>query len=550
MLRPYLVVEGARNGLKVDAHFSAFNQIEQQALDAGSDLYRSRPSVIAIVTLLEDVAPALAGGFLSLSTGAIDAAVAGIRERFDHLLAALREHTDAAIVVFNYAPPMVLEGGFADPLLNPSQSSVVQRVNDALADVCRGCTGAFVFDYAHVAAASGLTRMRDTRLWYIGRVPFGAAGQIVVAQQLMRWKAALRRTQKKSLEHDLDDTLWGGIVGEDGPQGIALGDAHPGNVYKDFHRFLLRLRDRGILLAVASKNNERDALDVLEKHPDCLLRPEHFAAMEINWQDKATSLRAIARRLNIDTSALAFFDDNPMEREWVKAELPEVAVIDAPKSASGYASAILESRQFDQVALSGEDRLRAASYHHEREREALRSSAPSLDAFLRQLDLRATIGRADAETLPRVSQLLLKTNQFNLTTRRHDVAALNSMSANGGAVLWLRAADRLGDSGLVGVAIAVPREDATWTVDTLLMSCRVLGRGLEHALVSALVDAARAGGATTLIGEYIPTAKNAQVADLYPRLGFEPVAGQSHTWRFDIQSRQICVPDYIQLQVV
>ncbi len=550
VLRPYLIVEGARNGYRVLPQFGAFNQLEQPVLDPASDLYRHHPSVIAVFTLLEDIAPAIFECFLSLDPAAIDATVVGIEERMHSLLVALRTRTDAAVVLFNYAPPADPAAGLADGMLARSQASVVQRCNEALASACRRSAGTFVFDYAHLASDLGLSRLVDARLWYMGRVPFGATGQLAVGGQFMRWVAALRKTPRKCLVVDLDNTLWGGVVGEDGPSGIALGDLHPGNVYKSFQRSLLRLRDRGILLAVASKNNERDALDVLERHPDCLLRPEHFAAMQISWQDKASSLRAIAQQLNIGTDALAFFDDNAVEREWVHSELPEVAVIDVPVNATGYARAVTASGLFDQVALSREDQLRAASYQLEPQREQFRSSAPSLEAFLSQLDLRATIGHADVDTLPRIAQLLAKTNQFNLTTRRHDQVDLQSMVASGAVVLWLRASDRFGDSGLVGVVIAVPSQEGVWTLDSLLMSCRVLGRGLERALVGIVAQIVRGRGARLLCGQYVPTSKNGQVADFYSQVGFEPVSGESGIWRLTIADGVPPVPEFIHVSVV
>ena len=324
---------------------------------------------------------------------------------------------------------------------------------------------------------------------------------------------------------ECDETLWGGILGEEGLGGIHLSEEYPGNVFKDFQRKVLSLKNRGVLLAVASKNNEEDVMEVFEKHTDSVLKPNDFAAIQINWNDKASSLVQIAKDLDIGVDALAFFDDNPVERDWVRIQLPEVTVIDVPDSPLEYVQALDESSAFDQLYISEEDRVRPKMYREQNDRKYLQGQSISVDAFLEQLEMTATIGRVDANTLPRVEQLLAKTNQFNLTARRHTGSELQTMIDEGCVALWLRVSDRYGDNGLVGVAIAAPQDADTWIIDSFLMSCRVMGRKVETALLSNLSRYVRERGGRTLLGEYIPTAKNNMVYKFYSSHSFRSLDG-------------------------
>ncbi len=550
LLRPYLIVEGARRGFLVRPCMAPFNQLEQQVLNPESELYAAEPEVVILATRLEELAPDLVVRFLALTPAEIEGRLAAVEQRIGGLLDALRRRTRATLLVLNYAPPVHLATGLADPSLATSLAAVTQRANERLAACCRAVTGAYVVDYARAVLEMGIERWYDPKLWYLGRVPFGADAQRALGALLMRYVRAARRPPAKCLVLDLDNTLWGGVLGEDGLGGIALGEDYPGVVYKDFHRYVLTLRDRGVLLAIASKNDEADALQALCHHPDSLLRPEHFAAIQIHWCDKAQSLTAIARELDIGIDALAFFDDNPAERAWIRERLPEVTVIEAPDSPIGFIRAIEGSGAFDHLILSDEDRRRSEMYAAERTRERLRAESTSLEEFLARLAMTVTIGDVDGETLPRVAQLLAKTNQFNLTTRRHSAAEVQCLIERGGVALWLRVRDRFGDNGLVGVGIVVPDTPDRWRIDTLLLSCRVIGREVERALVNALLRRARERGARVVAGEYIPTAKNGVVSDLYARLGFAPNDSDGRWWTYDLAAAgDLPIPPFLEVEI-
>jgi FkbH-like protein len=354
---------------------------------------------------------------------------------------------------------------------------------------------------------------------------------------------------------DLDNTLWGGVIGEDGLAGIQVGPDGIGNAFLAFQQELEKLWRRGILLAVCSKNNSDDALAALSQHPDMILRPSHFAAMRINWQSKSTNIREIAHELNIGLDSLVFLDDNPVERAVVSSEISEVLTPEMPQDPAGYRRALLEIvGVFDTLAFTDEDRQRNQQYAEQRARleaQAEMVQTGSLDDYLASLEIVVDIEPVTPVTLPRVAQLTNKTNQFNLTTRRYTEGEIADKQAGGSLVLTARVRDRFGDSGLTGVVIADPSGDELWTIDTLLLSCRVMGRGVEAALLSSVVEGARDAGATCLQGWYLPTQKNDVVRDTYHSLGF--VAVEQHAdgralWRLDMKNVGVEAPSWLTVR--
>lgn len=552
LLRPYLVVEAARLGIRADVTIGPFNQFEQAAHDGGL-LRRERFDLVVLAFRLEDLAPRLARELLRLDGDQVAQELREMEARIDALLALVRQAGVARVLVCNFAPAELPLAGLADPALRVPEATVVEQANASMARCVAKHPGCHVLDVARAAVEVGLSRWYDRRLWFTARSPWGVAGQIAFSRALARHLRAALVTPCKVLALDLDGTLWGGVLGEDGLDGIQLGEEYPGSAFKAFHRSVLALRDRGILLAIASKNNEADALDALTRHPDSLLRPEHFSAMQIHWNDKATSLREIARTLNIGVDAVAFFDDNPVERDYIRSQLPAAHVIDVPASPIEYPAALADSGAFDQLSFSAEDTQRAELYRVDQERQALLGQTASVDEFLAALDMRVTVGLIGTETMTRVVQLLGKTNQFNLTTRRHTAADVERMLRDGGIGLWARVADKFGDNGLVGVALAVRGEtDGQWRVDSFLLSCRVIARKVEAAVLAVLSELVRERGGTALIGEFIPTAKNAVCKDFYPSLGFAPLppAADALRWSLAIADAPIVRPSVMIVEIV
>jgi FkbH-like protein len=311
---------------------------------------------------------------------------------------------------------------------------------------------------------------------------------------------------------------------------------------------LLDLHRRGVILAIASKNNPADALEVLERHPAMLLRPQHFAALRLNWTAKSENLRAIAAELNIGTDSLVFVDDNPVERDEVSRHLPEVLVVNLPKDPMQYAATLRQVASLERLRVLDEDRDRGRQYAEQRARTELERSAGSLEEFYRSLAMQVILAKVSRTTLPRVSQLTQKTNQFNLTTRRYDEARVAAMmDSTDWHIYTCSVTDRFGDNGLVGVAIAQD-QGPVWEIDSLLMSCRVIGRTVETAMLSYLMATSRAAGARTLRGWYLPTRKNGPAATFYESHGFRSIDTRDGAglWEFDLQAGNVEWPAWLE----
>lgn len=407
--------------------------------------------------------------------------------------------------------------------------------------------GAFFVDLEQVSGAMGRERFYAMRRYFWTKQPFSEAGACRLAEHLWAAIRALLTGPKKVLVLDLDDTLWGGIVGEAGPLGIALGEGPDGEAFRAFQRHLKGLAQRGVLLAVCSKNNPDDAREPFEKNPNMVLGLDDFAAFEASWEPKAAAIRRIAEGLGLGLDSFVYFDDSPTERESVRQALPEVEVVEVPPDPAEYVQTLQAGLWFEALALTPEDRERAALYRQEHQRRSTQQAFASLDDYLASLGLCGEVRNIGEGDLPRCAQLVARTNQFNLTARRHSLDDLRSMIALPGTIaLSLRLRDKFGDYGLVSVILAVPhgphnpppsqREGVgggcdlsaeaapvALRVDTWVMSCRIIGRTAEEFLFNALLARARVQGCRQLIGEYVPTKKNAVVRELYARLGFAPL---------------------------
>lgn len=411
---------------------------------------------------------------------------------------------------------------------------LVRRVNQALREALP--KGAYFVDLQRIAGRLGRDRFYDPRRYHWTKQPFSEAGTSLLGEHLVSALRAVTTGPKKVLVLDLDNTLWGGVVGETGALGITLGESPDGEAFRAFQTYIKGLAGRGVVLAVCSKNNPQDAREPFEKHPDMALNLDDFAAFEASWDSKPAAIERIAEALRLGLDSFVFFDDNPAEREHVRQALPEVEVVDVPEDPSGYVRALEAGLWFEAVEVTGADRERVEQYAVERRRRDAEQVFASLDDYLGSLEMLGDVRDVDEADMQRVVQLLGKTNQFNLTTRRHtaeDVRAmLNIPGAEAGPEaqpsaigLTLRLSDKFGDHGLVSVVLAVPddAEGGALRIDTWLMSCRVVSRTAEQFMFGALLERAKHHGCTRLVGEFIPTAKNKLVADLYDRLGFERI---------------------------
>lgn len=427
--------------------------------------------------------------------------------------------------------PDLIGAGLGDWRAQSGLAHTVARMNLRLAEALEGSPNVIMLDAQRWIGAAGPDAF-NPRLWYQGKIPFGHA---VFEEAVHDIKAALRGLtgrSRKLIALDLDETLWGGIVGDVGWEGLRLGghDA-TGEAYVDFQEALKALTRRGVVLAIVSKNDETVALEAIRRHPEMRLRLEDFAGWRISWGDKAKALEDLAAELNLGLDSVVFIDDNPVERARIREALPEVLVPEWPQHPMFYRHALASLRCFDQPTLSDEDRARTSSYVSERERTGLRQRVGSAEEWLASLDMNVTVEPLDAGNLSRAAQLLNKTNQMNLSTRRMSDAELGAWAAQPGRSVWtFRVADRFGDSGLTGLASLHVDGERAQVVDFVL-SCRVMGRYVEEAMIHWLVDRATQAGARETWAQLLPTAKNRPCLELWKRSGFEESEALRFVWR-------------------
>jgi FkbH-like protein len=539
-------------GIDLAVHIGDFNAYTQEILDPSSSLYSFVPDSVILAVRTPDIAPDLWAQYSDLSPEEIQRAGERVSSSFQGCMRALRERVSAALIVHNLEQPVRPSSGVRDAQSATSQSEVIRQINRELGRHAAESRGIYILDYDALEARHGRLSWLDDRKYLAARLPISGENLIHLSREWLRFLVPLSGKIAKALVVDLDNTLWGGIVGEDGFAGIKLGSEYPGAAYQALQRVMLELVRRGILLAICSKNNPEDAMEVLEKHPGMLLRPKHFASVRISWSDKVQGLQEIAAELNIGIDSLAFLDDNPVEREQVRASLPAVTVIDLPPNPFGYASAVLDHPVFERLSVSAEDQQRTAMYAKQRERTSKEQLFQSKEDFYRFLEQEVEIAPLSPETLARISQLTQKTNQFNLTTRRYTEQQISEMSTRKGwHILSVRVHDRFGDQGLVGVSITHDERD-TCEIETFLLSCRVIGRTVETALLSAIAQAASARECTRLSGYFLPTKKNAPAENFYSRHGFQLVSesAEGSWWGLDLKQQQIRCPDWIALTVI
>jgi len=415
----------------------------------------------------------------------------------------------------------------------------------------------YIFDLKELVEQVGRSFLYSNKRWYLGGLRFSTAGEKLIARELERVLDAQLVARKKCLLLDLDNTLWGGVIGEDGVTGIQLSETGEGARYRDFQLRIRELGEMGVILGVVSKNNEADALEAFERHEHMVLRKGDFATMKINWSAKAKNIAEVAQDLDIGMDSIVFIDDNPVEREAIRTELPEVTVPEFPADTCELASFFGQvfKDYFFTLVSTGEDRKRTDAYLANAMRAAERTAAPSIEQFLTGLGTKIFFSRANDEDLARAAQLTQKTNQFNLTTRRYTEQELRALQTTPGAEVFIASvADKFGDNGKVFTGIVRRDRLGTAELDTFLMSCRVLGRFIEDQILDQLIKELRTNGLSRLRVQFIPTRKNAPARAFVERLqGGQVVSDEEdgvRTWEFDITNASpVTQPAYAELRM-
>lgn len=536
---PILKARALSSRILAEIYVGQFNVWQQEVLSEQSGLRRFNPDVIFLALRAEDLAPDLVYRFLGLSDAEIRAEVANATAALESFLGALRQWSRAKVVVHSLASPVFPVLGILDHEFPGGQSAAFQEWNRAWMDVARRSSDTWVMDCDRLVREVGWSQWYDARFWALARLPLSSTALERLAEEQTKYLQAFLGVARKVLVLDLDNTLWGGIIGEDGFHRIQLGSDYPGSAFVELQRVILGLHDRGVILAINSKNNSDEARQVMEKHPAMVLHPEYFAAMRINWSDKAQNLEELSEELNLSLDSFVYVDDNAVECERIRQALPQVLTIhmaDEPALRPNRMRRL--AGVFDTLAYSSEDRARNAMYRAEGPRKTLRCQVASLEDFYISLQMEMTIRTVDESSLSRAAQMTQRTNQFNLTTRRYSESELDALIRSGQhEVYTARLRDRFGDDGIIALAI-LKSDDGAVYIDTFLMSCRVIGREVEAAFLTFLLRRARTLGVKEVIGEYRPTKKNSLAADFYAGEGFEVVHRSEETTLWRLKSDQ------------
>ncbi len=520
-------------GFSTDVYEGAFDAIELEVYDSSSKLYSFDPDAV----ILLNAAQALRASFSKRQSSAADF-VRDSLARITGIWNAIQSRSRAAVIQSTFALPLERYFGNYDLKVAESLYSATHALNAGIAEAARQQNGVLILDVEGVASLVGRSRFFDDRFWDMWKTFCSLDVLPLVAQNLVDVLMATRGRGVKCVVLDLDNTLWGGVIGDDGLDGIRLNAHGDGEAWYRFQLFLRELHRRGILLAVCSKNEERNALLPFESHPEMVLRREDMVVFVANWNDKAENIRNIREILNIGFDSMVFLDDNPFERNLVRDLVPGIVVPDLPEDPSDYVRFLSELNLFETAAFSGEDLRRAEMYKQEAERRSVAASYASVEEFLQSLDMRIVVSRFDSYHLPRIAQLLQRSNQFNLTTQRRSESECERLMNDVSAVpLYVELSDRLGDHGLISVVILRPEGEELRIADWL-MSCRVLTRGVEQYVMNEVFAIARQKGLTTVTGKYIPTAKNGMVRDFFAQFGFTQVSendGETH-WTLKTES--------------
>ena len=530
IVQHWLECAGYPRGLQVELFQGAYDNYVSEILDEGSALYAFRPQVILF--LPSERRCKYAGNLLDDRQLQEHAARTAAKDLLD-LCSVAHRRSGAEVIMTNFLLPARFDPGPFRVRSLASDWTFRKLVNLELG--LGAPSFVHICDVEFLGSRRGTLRCVDPRAWFESKQPYTAEFLVDVAREVNHIVSHLRKTPKKVVVLDLDNTLWGGVVGDDGLEGIEIGDTSPrGEAFKSFQQYLLSLTSRGILLAVCSKNDREKAVEPFEKHPEMVLRMKDFVSFKADWNPKSDNIRQIAAELNLGLDSFVFVDDNPAEIEIVRQFVPEVEGVLLGPDPSEYASRLQDARLFEPLNVTAEDAERVQQYKIEAQRQQMQSSCTDMASYLASLEMEGIIAEFQPVDVPRISQLINKSNQFNLTTRRRTEAEVQAIMQDPAyAGFTVRLADKFGDHGLISVVIGRFAGD-TLEIDTWLMSCRVLKRQVEEEVVNEMVRLARHRGCRSIRGSYISTAKNGMVRDLYPRMGFTLLSEEERLLVFEL----------------
>jgi FkbH-like protein len=507
-----------------DTFYGGYNRYNEEILNSKSNLYSFSPDVCFLILDTRNILGDLFYYPYNLSVDKRREFIQNKINELNNLIKSFKEKSNSKLVISNFIIPTYSPYGIFETKTDYGLQEMVFDLNHKLNNICRDENSIYVYDINGFVSKHGEENVFDFQQYFFGDVKISLSYIPILANDLLGYIKPTLGLNKKCIVLDLDNTLWGGIVGEDGFNKIKLGPQPPGNTYVEFQKYLLSLHERGIILAVNSKNNLDDAIEVINNHPNMILRENHFGCLKINWNDKVTNLKEIAQELNIGLDSIVFIDDDPVNRDFVRETLPEVLTIELPKDPSLYVSTLTELNDFHVIKITEEDKQRGKMYTQQRMRVESEKNSTSFEEYLKQLNIKIHIKKADEFTIPRISQLTLKTNQFNLTTKRYQEEDIKTFSQDKKKIVGCaRIEDKFGDNGITSVFIVKKDNEEEWIIDTFLLSCRVIGRGVEEGILDYIINEARKNNVKRIIGNFIPTKKNKPSESFLPNFGFEKV---------------------------
>ncbi len=526
-------------------YLAGYNQYAQEILNESSDLYNFKPDISFLIIDTRNILGEL---FFSPYSVSEEIRRDFIKKRADEISSLVKHFTTESkskLILTNLSIPTYSPYGILETKTEYGLYEMVHDFNKKLKDFVKNEQLTYLSDFNSFISKYGEANVFDFRQFHFGDIKISLEKIPYFADELMSYIKPILGINRKCIVLDLDDTLWGGVFGEEGLEGISLGPSGKGAAFMEFQRRLLSLQERGILLAINSKNNPEDGLEVIREHPHMLLKEKNFACLKINWNDKVSNMKEIAQELNIGLDSMVFFDDNPVNREFLKKALPEILTVNLPDDPSLYASTLTKMNDFNVLKITDEDKNRGKMYLEQKDRKDLQKSTTTLDEFLNQLDTKIKIKKADKFTIPRISQLTLKTNQFNLTTHRYQEEEISNFAQDNNMLVGCaQVEDKFGDNGITGVFIIDKNNSSEWILDSFLLSCRVMGRKVEEAIMGHIINLAKDQGVKKIKADYIPTKKNIPCELFLPNYGFKK---EDEHWLFSI-NEQIEIPKCIEIK--
>jgi FkbH-like protein len=534
-LTPLLKVLFARRGFRLEVYEAGYDTIDLEILNPASSLYAFEPQFVAILMCAQKLKAKLH------STDDRSKFVEQSVARFTGLWTVLKENSGATIIQSNFVIPSERAFGNYELKIEHSVGTIFTHINYELARAIRNHKNVLLCDVNHVASEVGRANWSDDRLWSMAKAFCKLEHLPHFAKSITDIATAAQGSVVKCVVVDLDNTLWGGVIGDDGISGIALGGYDDGESFVNFQKFLLELKRRGIILAVVSKNEHAAAVSPFREHADMVLKESDIAVFVANWDNKADNIKLVQKTLNIGFDSMVFVDDNPFERNIVREHIPQIIVPEMPDDPADYIRALVELNLFETASYSDADRQRADQYREEAQRALVKTSFTNVDDYLISLGMEMRIERFKLANLPRIAQLIQRSNQFNLATRRYSEAACEKlMSDTSYAPITVSLSDKFGDYGLISVIVLEIDAEAL-VIDEYLMSCRVLQRGVEALAMSRIVEFARQQGLPRIVGRYIRTAKNDMVKNFYANFGFEKISESENgdtEWQLETENFQ------------